>query len=148
MPGRLSFQVVQDRPLIEVEVKPSLVFQQVFASNAPHLVPFTKQLFLVDTGATFCVIDEGLVANWRLPKNNPVIVGSGTQISAAGWRYDLSLKLRDSQGGCWIHNLVPVATVQPGHFGAEVFTGIIGMDILKQAVFNLDGPSGSCSLTW
>jgi hypothetical protein len=30
----------------------------------------------------------------------------------------------------------------------EVFAGIIGMDIIKQAVFILDGPSGSCSLIW
>lgn len=64
MSGQLTFHIAGDRPVIQVEVKPSLLAQQHLYANAPHGVPSVVAHFLVDTGSPNCVIDESVVASW------------------------------------------------------------------------------------
>jgi len=146
MPGQLTFSIVGDRPLIQVEVKPSLPYQQVLAANTPHAIPSDTALFLIDTGSPFCVIDESVIATWRLRRNNPIAIQSGVQKSA-GWWCDLSLRLHTNAGNGWLHGLVRVASL-PGHFAGEAHKGIIGMDILRLGSFKFEGQTGVFSLWW
>jgi len=148
MPGQLTFKVVGDRPLIKVEVKPSLPHQQLLAANTPHTIPSDTVDFLIDTGAPFCVIEESVIATWRLRRNNPVSLQSGVKTSPTGWWYDLSLRLHTHAGNGWVHGVVPVASVVPGHYAGESFKGIIGMDILRLGSFKFEGATGTFSLWW
>lgn len=148
MPGQLTFKVIGDRPIVDVEVKPSLVHQQHLQNNAPHTVPAVTVPFLIDTGSPCCVIDESLISAWHLRKNNPIAVQQGAQYSPMGWWFDLSLRLHTHAGNGWLHSTVPVASVVSGHYAKDPFQGIIGMDILRLGSFRFDGPTSTFSLWW
>jgi hypothetical protein len=100
---------------------------------------------LIDTGADESALDEDL------------LTGMGLVYTSSGWvrtlngtkpvrRYDVTLTLYDAQKReSWTtSSLVVVARQQP--FEGRPFHGLIGRDILDQAVLTCDGPGHRCSL--
>lgn len=137
-----------DRPIVSVELKPGLAFQHAFQVNLPHQLPAVRVDFLVDTGATKCVVEEDVIASWGLPKAFPEIVASGAGPRVTGYRYPLSMTLReDGQPDAWHHPSWDVSTVGINHFGGD-FRGIVGMDWLKRGSLAYSGPAASFVLSW
>jgi hypothetical protein len=136
------------RPLICVEGKPGTPLQPSFQAHPPNVVPCFVDDFLIDTGATGCVVEDDLIAPWHLMKVMPVLTKSGRKAAVTGYAYPLSMKLWEhGQPDSWYHPAWPVSTVPTGHFGG-VFKGLIGMDLLRYGKIHYDGPAGSCVLSW
>lgn len=137
-----------DRPIVSVELKPGLVYQQWCQINAPHQVPSVRADFLVDTAAEGCIVEEDVIAAWRLPKAVPVLVASGSGPAVDGYRYILSLTLReDGQHDRWHQDDWKIETVGTGHFDGHC-KGLIGVDLLKLGSLTYSGPAGICTLSW
>lgn len=59
---RLKLDFDLERPIVQVEVKPSVAYQQALKTGVPaNIVPSISPWFLVDTGASGCCIDAGLI---------------------------------------------------------------------------------------
>lgn len=137
------------RPLVRVEVKPSIPQQQALWANTPHQVPRVTVDFLIDTGATHCLIDEALIAAWRLPKINPKVVLSAGAPTAGGFEYDLALRLHTAPSSpSWHHRVVAVTAAPSTQFHGSPFQGLIGMDVLRLGCLHVDGPASAFELSW
>ena len=149
MLGQLSFQVAGDRPIIQVEVKPSLLAQHHLFANAPHRVPSAVVPFLIDTGSPCCVIDESVVDTWRLRKHSYCTISTGLNGAHLRPRHDLSLRLHTHAGSdSWLHGVFPAVSVPAGNFGKEPYLGIVGMDLLSWGTLKFAGRTGTFSLWW
>jgi hypothetical protein len=137
------------RPLVRVEGKPGLAQQVSLQSHPPNSVPRFLEDFIVDTGATSCVVEEDLIASWNLMKNMPVIAMVGARPKAVGYEYPLTLRLLEpGQKDSWYHAAVAVAAVPKGHFDGYC-RGLIGMNVLSQGGIRYDGSGmGVFELTW
>jgi hypothetical protein len=149
MPGQLAFRLVGDRPLISVEVKPSIQ-RQDYLTRGSIPIPSETVHFLIDTGAPYCVIDESVVSNWPLRRHTlGTAQRTGRTFSQQTYQYDLSLRLHTHSGSdSWLHGAESVQTVSPGHFKPDTFKGIIGMSILLKGRLSLDGHTGVMTLDW
>ena len=137
-----------NRPLVSVEVKPSVLLHQQYQAHPPNIVPSSVVNFLIDTAAGECVIEEDVIQAWRLVKNVPVLVNSGAGPQVQAFKYPLSLRLTESgQQDSWYHKTWLVSTVPAGHF-CGFAKALIGMDILHSGKINYDGPAGLCVLSW
>lgn len=143
-----------NRPLVHVKGRPDVVTQQQqFLSRPPRVVPSFDLLFLVDTGAIGCVVEEHVIAGWGLMKSMPVLVNDPVtgKAKVKGYRFPLKLELHGSQPRTpvWRHDVWPVATVDDGRFDDQGFKGIIGMDMLRLASLTYTGGSvNRCELSW
>jgi hypothetical protein len=132
------------RPIIRVEVKPSVLLHQQYQAHPPNFVPSCSVDFLIDTAANECVIEEDLLHGWNLMKHVPIIVNS----TVVGYRYPLSLRLTEiGQTDSWYHKTWSVSTIYSGRFGGIV-KGLIGMDLLRGGMIEYDGPHNTCVLSW
>ncbi|NRF72319.1 hypothetical protein HLB44_35610 [Aquincola sp. S2] len=105
--------------------------------------------FLIDTGSPYCVIDESVIATWRLRMNNPVTIQTGLQQVVNRWHFDLSLRLHvHPSSDSWLHGSESVMSVPAGHFAPEGHKGIIGMSILCKGRLTFDGHTGVVTLDW
>lgn len=148
---RLSLSIDHfERPLIDVEVKPSLVQQQLLYQHPPNTVPTVVLTFLVDTGSTHCAIDESLIAGWHLPAARPKLVRGAQQVTTVvGNEYDLSLRLhRGKNSPSWFHGCVSVTTIPHERFADQRFQGLIGVDLLRLGNLAFDGPAARYELSW
>ena len=129
---------------------------EVVAAPAPEWLAKLNQIgrqhpspasfkMLIDTGADESAMDEDL------------LTGMGLAYASAGWigtlngtkparKYEISLTLYDAQKKLqWTTApLSVVARQQP--FEGRPFRGLIGRDILDQAILTCDGPGHKCSL--
>jgi hypothetical protein len=154
MPSLKLFFDSFNRPLVNVEGKPDLPSQQQFFMHPPNAVPSFNLPFLVDTGASGCIVEEQLIASWHLMKRIPTITNdpkTGQKV-VSGYKYPLSLRLHLKQqpgNPGWYHGAWPVSTVNDGRFDDCDFKGIIGMDMLRLGALSYVGdPSNTCELSW
>lgn len=148
MPGLTLRFDSAGRPIVAVEGKPGLPFQQAFQTHPPNQVPKFNEDFLVDTGATGCWVEEDLIASWHMMKSTPILTQSGLMPVVSGHAFPLSLRLWEpKQPDSWYHGVFLVGTVPAGHFQGVV-RGLIGMDLLCLGMLNYDGPAQTCRLSW
>jgi hypothetical protein len=137
-----------ERPLVEVEVKPSLLQQQQLYQHPPNTIPSVNLIFLVDTGSSHCAINEATIANWHLPKATPKLVRGVQHPTVAADEYDLSLRLlRGMQSDSWLHGSIGVTALPPNRFD-QTFQGLIGVDLLRLGTFTFNGPMARYELGW
>lgn len=138
-----------DRPLVAVEVKPSLLQQQQLYQHPPNTIPSVDLTFLVDTGATNCAINEALIAGWHLPKVTPKLVSGVQHPTVAAHEYDLSLRLHAGvQADSWLHGSIGVTALPAERFADQAFQGLIGADLLRLGSLTFDGPLARYELSW
>ena len=136
-----------DGPLIQVVVKPSVPFQR--AIPAGQACPSFIATFLIDTGASHCLIDGDIVKHWGLVAKTPKLILSAGAPAASGFEIDLALLLFSggpAQG--WHYGALSVTTVPSHRFSGTKFQGLIGRDVLDQGVFTYDGPRKQVELSW
>ena len=81
-------------------------------------------------------------------KNFPYAVQSGLQQSVLGYWHPLSLNIHTVKGGqSWHFDNIRVLAV-PDHYDDEPHKGVIGMNVLMQGGFRLDGKTGTAELWW
>jgi hypothetical protein len=137
-----------DRPLVQVEVKPSLLQQQQLYQHPPNTIPSADLIFLVDTGSTHCAINEVRIAAWHLPKVTPKLVLSAQHPTVASYEYDLSLRLHEGVlPDYWLHGSFGVTALPAERFDPS-FDGIIGVDLLRLGTLKFDGPLARYELSW
>ena len=147
--GRLILQLDKyERPLVEVEVKPSLLQQQLLYQHPPNTIPSVNLLFLVDTGSSHCVINADAISSWHLPKVTPKLVQGAQHPTIAADEHDLSLRLhRGVQSDSWLHGTIGVTALPPDRFD-QCFQGLIGVDLLRLGTLHFDGPNARYELSW
>lgn len=138
------------RPVVCVELKPGTPLQPEYLMSPPNKVPSVTADFLVDTGATGCWVSEDLISSWRLMKAMPILTQSGRDPAAtAGYKYPLSIRLHEPrQPDAWYHPIWEVHTVPALTYKGTEFAGLIGMDLLRNAVLHFDGPTKTAYLSW
>jgi hypothetical protein len=105
--------------------------------------------FLLDSGASNCLIDEDIVNQLGLVVRSPnLVLSAGTAVPAKGGEVDLSLRLfRVDPFIGWVHDTVSVTAVSPDRFRRRGFRGLIGRDILDQGCITFNG-SREVILAW
>ncbi len=129
--------------IIDVLVVPSALGteQLRLAGRAPPAPLRIKML--VDTGAERTAIDEASLDAWTLP-----YVSLGWARTLVGIKpirsYELDITL-SAQSSFWkVEALEVMARREP--FVGSPYHGLVGRDILDQALFTYDGPKHRCSL--
>jgi len=146
----LTVQCSPDGPLVHVDISPSTHYQLAnFPKGSP--APVIQALFLVDTGASHCMIDEPILAPLKLtPRSGAFVRSAATgkqQLKRP--RYDLSLLLYDQNPARgWFHGSVSVTAAEPNSFDGALYRGIIGRNVLDLGVLFYDGPNKQFRLTW
>jgi hypothetical protein len=145
----LTFHVhPKDGPLLMVNVRPSVPFQ--IANGVGANVLCATQPFLVDTGASHCLIDEAVISGWGLhPKRAVSVRSASKQAQQQGQIYDLALELFvGNNTATWSHRALEVTALPSHRFGGVPFKGLIGRDVLEQCRLVYDGPHRDVSITW
>ena len=132
-------------PIIEAIVAPTPGWlTELDKAGLQHPSPASLKM-LIDTGADESALDEDLLSGMGLAYAGGGWVGtlSGTKPVR---KYEVSLTLYGAQKvEHWTRSpLVVVARQQP--FQGRPFHGLIGRDILDQAILTCDGPGHRCSL--
>ncbi len=136
-------------PLVTVVATPSALYCQ-YALPTGTMRPDVALLLLVDTGASHCLIDESAIAPLGLHPVSASLVNSTTTGRAAVIRplYDLALTIQHPDGSTFReHDAVRVSTVQ-GFAHGRRYQGLIGRDLLDQAILNFDGPRQIFTLSY
>jgi hypothetical protein len=136
-------------PLVTVVATPSALYCK-HALPTGTTPPDVALLLLVDTGASHCLIDEASIQPLRLNPVSASLVSSTTTGAAAIVRplYDLGLTIQHPDGSTFReHDGVHVSTVQ-GFAQGRRYQGLIGRDLLDQAVLTFDGPQQVFTLSY
>ncbi len=136
-----------DGPVLSVVVGHSAAFTAQMQRQGrwvPAAMPFD---FLIDTGASICVVDPQLVAALSLPlRSGPqaTIVSAGTSVNVS--QYDCSLFVADTTGSgldLRMANVIvsEIALNRP-------YAGLIGRPLLRLAELVYNGPRATFYLNW
>ena len=142
----LKFRKSQLGPIVDVTARPSKQGSEQLALRGIKESSPVRLKMLVDTGADTCAVEEELAASFQLPYVSAAFAMSfGKSLPIR--RYELSLTLIDTQGVSWEAPSV-IVIARPIPFEGRPYRGLIGRDILDQALFVCDGPAHSCELTF
>lgn len=136
-------------PIITVDVEPSLPYQRVILNGSS--APTVTDQFLLDTGSSHSLIDEGLISAWGITSKTPRLISSaGSSVQAHGWAVDLAFYLYSGNRStcCWAHGALSVTTAPSIHFQGRRFSGLIGRDVLDLGQLLYDGPTQTVTLSW
>ena len=140
----LNFTIDPHGPLVNVDICPSSYFQRV--NIAPGLPTPAIQCvpFLVDTGASHCLVDENIIAPLQLFPISGALVHS-VSAGATGIKrpiFDLSLlPYSQNPGQGWLHGSVSVTAEPASSFRGVPYRGLIGRDVLDRCSLFYDGPA-------
>ena len=140
----LNFVIAPHGPLVLVDICPSTYFQRVNIPAGSSTPVVQRVEFLVDTGASHCLIDEDIIAPLQLFPTSGALVHS-VSAGATGVKrpiFDLSLLMYSKNPGQgWLHGSVFV-TAEPGSsFHGLPYRGLIGRDLLNRCSLFYDGPA-------
>jgi hypothetical protein len=142
----ISGRIEPRGPFIEATVMASP--QHVDQLKALHLPVPSPAIVraLVDTGASSCVLDSGIISRLGLIQTGKTLVHTSTTGQNYEERdlYDASIFIGDSLQGFAMFTVGFVRS----DLASEGFLAIIGWDILNRCILTCDGPSGTFTLTF
>jgi Aspartyl protease len=142
----LKFPKSQLGPILDVTVSPSQAGIEQLNKSGIGTPPPVRVKMLVDTGADTCAIEEELATSFQLPYVSAAFAMSfGKSVPIR--RYELSLTLTGTNGVSWVAPAV-VVVARSAPFAGRPFRGLIGRDVLDQAIFTCNGPAHQCELTF
>ena len=131
-------------PLVEVIVKIPLCIVKVRSAQGIAIPPGVREMALIDTGSTSSLVHIGIIQTLGLKVRDLVRLGSPTSgaLPVIVRRYDVGVAI--------MMNPSPYL-IDPLRMGAIDLSGrpfkvVLGMDVLKQGLFTLDGRNGTYSL--
>lgn len=143
--GTLS--IGPDGPVLSVAVGHSAAYTAHMQSQGrwvPAARPFD---FLIDTGASICVVDPRVVAALSLrlrsgPQATVVSAGAAVNVS----QYDCSLSVADATGSSLDLRMANVIVSEIAL--SAPYAGLIGRPFLRLVELVYNGPAASFSLSW
>ena len=131
-------------PLVEVIVKVPMCIARVQLGQGIAVKPGIRGMALLDTGSTSSLIHIGIVQSLGLKMRDRCYLGSPTSGPAPPIveRYDIGIAIMLNPSP-YLADPVRVSAIDLAHMPFKV---ILGMDILKDGIFTLDGKSGTYSL--
>jgi|SRR5205814_2217064 len=147
----LTFQGSPDGPLVDVRISPSSQYQRLAQFHNRALPPSIQATFLLDTGASHCMVDADVIAPLGLQPRATSAIRTATGGRSAA-QYDLSLLIHDAavhnRGQAWQIDAVPVTGVGQKPFGGAPYVGVIGRDVLDRGLLIYNGLAQQIILSW
>lgn len=142
----LSFPKSQLGAIIDVVARPSAAgLEELRRAGLPAPKPVNLKM-LVDSGSDTSAMEEALATSFGLPYVSAAFAMTFNK-SRPIRRYELALSLSGTNGVTW--DAPPVIVIaRPEAFDGTPYQGLVGRDLLDQALFIYNGPGHHCTLAF